>query len=464
MEPIGQVVASQARPRRRRACVELPRSERLQQGLAERPADAHGLTDRLHLRPELPVRARELLEGEARELDDDVVEGRLEAGRRRLRQVVRDLVQRVSDRELRSNLGDRVARRLRGERRRARDTRVHLDHPQLSRLAATGELDVRAARLHADRANDRGGGVAELLVGLVGERHLRRDGHGVAGVHAHRIEVLDRAHDDDVVEPIADDLELELVPAADGLLDEHLADRRLRQASLHLVPQRGHVLGKATAVAPEREGGSHDGGHRQAVDLLERGHDARGRDLEAAAAHRLLELLAVLGSANHLDGRADQLHAEVLEHARLGQLDGEVQRRLASERRQQSVWALALEHGRDPFEVQRLDVRPVREARVGHDRRGVRVDDDRPVPVLAQHLERLAARVVELARLADHDRPRADDADRLEIPARRHYARISSTQDSRICHASCGPGPASGWNWTERARRSGKSKPSTVPS
>ena len=35
--------------------------------------------------------------------------------------------------------------------------------------------------------------------------------------------------------------------------------------------------------------------------------------------------------------------------------------------------------------------------------------------VLAQHLQRLAARVVELAGLADHDRPGADQADRAEI-------------------------------------------------
>ena len=42
-------------------------------------------------------------------------------------------------------------------------------------------------------------GVAHALVLLVGERHRRRDGDRVAGVHAHRIEVLDRADDDDVV-------------------------------------------------------------------------------------------------------------------------------------------------------------------------------------------------------------------------------------------------------------------------
>ena len=82
--------------------------------------------------PERLVGARELLEREARELDDDVVERRLEARRRRPRQVVRDLVERVADGELGGDLGDRVAGRLAGERGRAGDARVHLDHPQLA--------------------------------------------------------------------------------------------------------------------------------------------------------------------------------------------------------------------------------------------------------------------------------------------------------------------------------------------
>jgi hypothetical protein len=33
-----------------------------------------------------------------------------------------------------------------------------------------------------------------------------------------------------------------------------------------------------------------------------------------------------------------------------------------------------------------------------------------------------------------------------------------------IGQASCGPGPASGWNWAERARSAGNESPSTVPS
>ena len=77
--------------------------------------------------------------------------------------------------------------------------------------------------------------------------------------------------------------------------------------------------------------------------------------------------------------------------------------------------ALALEHAPHAFDVERLEVRAVGEAGVGHDRRGVRVDDDRSEAVLAQDLQRLRAGVVELARLPDDDRAAADQTDRMEV-------------------------------------------------
>ena len=277
----GQLL--ERRPRRVGAGVELARAHRLQERLAERAADPHRLPHRLHLRAERAVGAGELLEREARELDDDVVERRLEARRRRPGEVVRDLVERVADRELRRHLGDRVAGRLRRERRRARDARVHLDHAHLAGLAVARELDVRAARVDADRADHRGGGVAQLLVRLVGKRHLRRDRHRVAGVHAHRVEVLDRADDHDVVDAVAHDLELELVPAAHGLLDEHLPDRALAQAGLHLADELVVRRREAAAVAAEREGRPDDRRNGDALELPEVGDDRRGRHLQPAA-------------------------------------------------------------------------------------------------------------------------------------------------------------------------------------
>ena len=113
------------------------------------------------------------------------------------------------------------------------------------------------------------------------------------------------------------------------------------------------------------------------------------------------------------------------------------------------------EDARDALDVERLQVGAVGEPGVGHDRRGIRVDDDRAVAVLAQHLQRLTARVVELGRLADHDRPGADQADRMDVRPLGHQADLnSSTQPEMIDEASCGPGVASGWNCAERARSS----------
>ena len=169
-----------------RRAVQLARAHGLAERLAEVAADAHHLADRLHLRGERLVGARELLEGEPRRLHDHVVDRRLEAGRGRARDVVRDLVERVADREPRGDLRDRIARCLARERRRPRHARVHLDHDDLAGLAVDPELHVRAAGLDAHGADHGGGRVAQGLELAVRQRHRGRDADRVAGVHAHR--------------------------------------------------------------------------------------------------------------------------------------------------------------------------------------------------------------------------------------------------------------------------------------
>ena len=78
--------------------------------------DGHDLADRLHARAQAAIREAELLERPARDLDDAVVERGLEARRRLLRDVVRDLVERLADREHGADLGDWEACRLARER------------------------------------------------------------------------------------------------------------------------------------------------------------------------------------------------------------------------------------------------------------------------------------------------------------------------------------------------------------
>src|SRR6516225_7158664 len=81
----------------------------------EGPADRHRLADRLHLRRQRRIGVGELLERPARNFGDDVVDRRLEAGRRLAGDVVLELVKAVADGELGGDLGDREAGRFRGE-------------------------------------------------------------------------------------------------------------------------------------------------------------------------------------------------------------------------------------------------------------------------------------------------------------------------------------------------------------
>src|SRR5580692_4484294 len=126
--------------------------------------------------------AGELLEREPRHLDHDVVQRGLEAGRRLAGDVVRDLVQGVADGQPRGDLGDGKAGGLGGQRAAARDARVHLDD-------------------------------------------------------AHPVDVLDRADHHHVVVTVAHQLELELLPAEDALLEQDLVGGAGVQAGSGDAPQ-----------------------------------------------------------------------------------------------------------------------------------------------------------------------------------------------------------------------------------
>ncbi len=271
---------------------------------------------------------------------------------------------------------------------------------------------------------------------------------------AHRVEVLDRADDDDVVVPVAHDLELELVPAAHRLLDEHLADRAFADPALDLPVKL--VLGEreAPAVPAEREGRPDDRRSHQTLDVVEPRDRPRPGHAQTRPLDAVLEELPVFGAIDDVERRSDQLDAQLVEDAGMGKLAGEVERRLAAHRREQRVGPLAAEYRRHAFQIERLEVRAVGEARVGHDRRRIRVHDDRAEPVLAQHLERLAAGVVELARLADHDRAAADQEDRLDVGST-WQARPPNPRSAAMRRAAQGR-PRGGTARTGRSRRAAR--------
>ena len=413
------------------------RGQRLLQRLVDGAADRHDLAHRFHRRGELGLGAGEFLEGETRDLGDDVIDGRLEARGRHLGDVVVEFVERVADGELGRDLGDREAGGLGRQRRRARDPRVHLDHHHAAVLGVDRPLDVGAAGLDPDLAQHVDRVRAHELVFLVGQRQRRGDGDRIAGVHAHRVDVFDRADDDRVVRGVADHFHLVFLPAEQAFVDQDLADRARVHAGVAELLVIVAVVGDAATGAAEGEGGADD---RRQADLVERperelhalpqvalavvhlgrGDDGGARVLDAEPVHRLAEQLAVLG---HLDGfalGADQLDAVFVEHAHVGKRQRGVEPGLAAHGGQERIGFFLGDDLGDHLGRDRLDIGGVGHFRVGHDRRRVGVDQDDAVALFAQRLAGLGAGIVELAGLADDDGPRADDHDRLDIGSLRH--------------------------------------------
>ena len=89
----------------------LERAQRLLQAFRKGAADRHRLADRFHRGGQHRLGAGKFLERKARNFGDDVIDGRLERGRRRAAgDVVGDLVERVADGELGGDLGNRESR------------------------------------------------------------------------------------------------------------------------------------------------------------------------------------------------------------------------------------------------------------------------------------------------------------------------------------------------------------------
>ncbi len=435
----------------------LERAQRLLQRRRVVAADGHRLADRLHGGGERGVGRRELLEVEAGHLDHDVVQRRLEARRSDLGDVVRDLVEAIADRELRGDLGDREAGRLGGQGGGPRHARVHLDDDDASVARVDGELDVAAAGVHPHGADDVDADVAELLVFAVGERQGRGDGDRVAGVHADGVDVLDRADDDGVVGRVAHELELVLLPPEDGLLEQHLGGRRVAQSRAGDAAEVLLVVGEARAEAAHREGRAHDERVAELVGgcehLVHRVGDAGCRDICSRVEHELLEDLAVLALVDRLEVRADELDVVLLEDPVVVQVDRRVERGLAAQGGQDRVGLLLGDDRLDDLPGDRLDVRRVGEVGVRHDRRRVGVDQDDADTLLAEHTAGLRARVVELARLADHDRAGADHEDGVDVVALRHSCPSGLRRRGR------GSGRRGSWHRAVRRRPRGGTAP-----
>ena len=173
------------------------------------------------------------------------------------------------------------------------------------------------------------------------------------------------------------------------------------------------VVSDPRACPPERERRPDDERKSQLLGRLkgrlDRRHDHAVRNVQPNSLHGVFEPQPVFGHLDGLERGADELDAMLSEDAFLGELHREVQRCLAAHGREHGIRPLARNDGLQVLRRQRLDVSAVGKFRVSHDGGGVGIHQHYFVAFRAQRFAGLCARIVELARLANDDRPRADD-------------------------------------------------------
>ena len=158
----------------------------------------------------------------------------------------------------------------------------------MARFRVNSKLNVRSTGLDTDLANNRERRVAHHLIFLVGQRLHRRDGDGIAGVHAHGIEILDGANDDAVIHSVAHHFHLELFPADQRFFDQHLADWRKIQAARSDQIEFFAVVSDPAAGTAQSERRANDQRKcsdlsNDAIEIRERTCDARARHFQADA-------------------------------------------------------------------------------------------------------------------------------------------------------------------------------------
>ena len=200
----------------------LQRTERLHECALKVGADAHNLAGRLHLCGQMTGCGNKFIKRKTRHLYHAVVKGRLKAGVRLSCNCVLDLIQVIAQSDLGGNLGDRIAGRFGRQSGRTADTRVYLDDAVLKAVRMQGKLYVTSA-FHTQLGDDVQRRISEHLVLFISECLGRSHNDAVAGVHAHRVDIFHVTDGDAGAVSVPHDLILDLLPAGDAALHEHLS-------------------------------------------------------------------------------------------------------------------------------------------------------------------------------------------------------------------------------------------------
>ena len=278
-------------------------------------ADAHDLAGGLHLGAQGALGAYKLVKGQAGHLHHAVVQHGLKAGIGLLGNRIFNLIQGVAQSDFGRHLGDGIACGLGGQGGGTAHTGIYLDDAVFKAVRVQGVLYVAASRYAQLTDNIESGGTQHLVFlvpqSLGGSHH-----DAVAGVHAHRVDILHIADGNHIACPVPHYLILDFLPAGNAALHQHLSHTGETQAIFQnqgaLLRVAGNAAaGTAQSVGRAKHHGISDfGGDFQA--LLHILHNVRGSDGLADFLHGLLEHLPVLGLLDGQGRGADEAHVVLL--------------------------------------------------------------------------------------------------------------------------------------------------------
>ena len=260
--------------------------------------------------------------------------------------------------------------------------------------------------------------------------HLFRYGqHGsrterISCVHAHRIDVFDKADRDHVVVCIPDDFQLQLFPAKDGLLYQDLSHQgRLKTPCTDLF-QLFHVVYQAASGAAHGICGTQDYRIAQLVGdgqcFINGIGDFAPGHFDPEALHGMLEFDPVFTAFDRIYLDADDLYIVLFQYTFFGKLRTKIKTRLSSEIGKKSVWSFFRNDLLHAFRIQRFNISNVSNFRIRHDRRRIGIDKYDFIAEISERFARLGAGIVKLTGLTDDDRARTDDQDFMNVCSLRH--------------------------------------------
>lgn len=421
--------------------------------------DSHNFSDRLHRTAQSGADSVELLKIPSRDLDDTVVERRLETGRSELGHRVSNLVQGDVETKLGSDKGQGVPSGLGSESGRSRETSVDLDDAVLFGEWVESILDVTLSN-DTEMTDDIDSSRSEHVVVGIREGLRRGNDDGVSGMNTERIKVLlisqsragfwtthlhvtDR---DTVVSAISNNLVLDLLPSLHTLLNQNLG--RNGESLATEVAELLLVFGETGSQTTESKGSSDNdrepnlGGSLQG--LLKVGGRSRFGALFANLLHGSSEHFSIFGGDDGFDGSTENLDAEL--GKLILELDTDTQGGLTTESTVDTVRFLVLDDLEHKVWSDGQEVDLVGQTLGRLDGGNVWIDQDGIDTFLLESLDSLRSRIVEFSGLTNRKTTGSENKNLFGILSRsssnvgrelsaRNVDGDESTFSSRVDHA-----------------------------